>query len=135
MIFELKSLIIITIVYTFVPILIRTILGKFGAFKLPLMGMPTGTQEFEYELGTEFFRNMESPDITKGNVKVILTVKHANDAYHLEFEIKGIVNIPCDRCLDDMEHIVDTNYHLTVKYGEEYSDEDDDLLIIPQEDN
>lgn len=109
-------------------------MGKFAAFKLPLKGMPNGTQEFEYILGKEFFINMESPDVQKGNVKVSLTVKHANDIYDLSFTIKGIVFIPCDRCLDEMEHEVDTTYHLCVKYGEEYSDENDEVLIIPESD-
>jgi uncharacterized metal-binding protein YceD (DUF177 family) len=31
-----------------------------------------------------------------------------------------------------MEHIVDTDYHLCVKYGEEFNDENDELLIIPE---
>lgn len=115
--------------------LTKTTLGKFAAFKLPLKGMPTGTQTFEYELGTEFFRNMESPDIVKGNVKVVLTVKHSDDIYYLDFEVKGLVYIPCDRCLDEMEHTVDTTYHLCVKYGQEYSDENDEVLIIPESDN
>jgi len=34
-----------------------------------------------------------------------------------------------------MEHEVDTTYHLCVKYGESFSDESDELLIIPESDN
>ncbi|MDD2961493.1 MAG: DUF177 domain-containing protein [Muribaculaceae bacterium] len=97
--------------------------------------MPIGTQLFEFELGQEFFMNMESSEIRKGNVKVTLSVKHSDDIYHLDFEMKGTVYIPCDRCLDDMEHIVDTTYHLCVKYGEEYSEESDEVLIIPETDS
>ena len=110
----------------------KNILGKFAAFKLPLRGMTRGTQEFEYTLDTEFFRNMESEDITKGEVKVNLTVNCKGDYYELDFTLRGQVNIPCDRCLDDMEHEVDTTYHLCVKYGDSYNDENDELLIIPE---
>ena len=49
--------------------------------------------------------------------------------------MKGLVYIPCDRCLDEMEHEVDTAYHLCVKYGESYNDENDELLIIPESEN
>ncbi len=96
--------------------------------------MTRGTHEFEYTLDSEFFRNMESEDIRRGEVKVTLTVNCKSDYYELDFTLKGAVNIPCDRCLDDMEHEVDTTYHLCVKYGETYSDENDDLLIIPESD-
>ena len=50
-------------------------MGKFEAFKLPLRGMANGTHEFEYTLDTEFFRNMESEDIVKGNVKTTYNKK------------------------------------------------------------
>ncbi len=96
--------------------------------------MPNGTQSFEYELGKEFFSNMESADIHRGNVKVTLTVKHSNGIYDLNFELNGIVYLLCDRCLDEMEHEVNTTYHLTVKYGTEYCDENDEVLIIPESD-
>ena len=110
----------------------KNILGNFTAFKLPLRGMTRGAQEFEYTLDTEFFRNMESEDITKGEVKVKLTVNCKGDYYELDFTLNGQVNIPCDRCLDDMGHDVDTTYHLCVKYGDSYNDENDELLIIPE---
>lgn len=44
------------------------------------------------------------------------------------------MQVPCDRCLDPIDIDVDTTYHITVKYGEDYNDETDDLLIIPQSD-
>ena len=94
--------------------------------------MTRGTHRFEYTLDTEFFRNMESEDISKGDVKVDLTVECKADYYELDFTMKGLVYIPCDRCLDEMEHEVDTAYHLCVKYGESYNDENDELLIIPE---
>lgn len=107
-------------------------MGKFAAFKLPLRGMTRGIQDYEYTLDTEFFRNMESEDILKGDVKVMLTVNCKGDYYELDFTMKGLVYIPCDRCLDEMEHEVDTTYHLCVKYGDSYNDENDELLIIPE---
>ena len=40
------------------------------------------------------------------------------------------MQIPCDRCLDPIDHEVDTEYHVIVKYGEDYDDADG-LLILP----
>lgn len=108
--------------------------GKFSAYKLPLRNLPEGVHKYEYELGTGFFQDMENEDVRRGDVHVELTVRHEHDTYYLDFEMKGMLIIPCDRCLDDLEHEVDTKYSLRVKYGEEYSDETDDLLIIPESD-
>lgn len=96
--------------------------------------MPVGVQKYEYDLGIDFFHNMENEDVRRGDVHVDLTVRHEHDTYYLDFVMKGMLVIPCDRCLDDLEHEVDTTYSLKVKYGEEYSDEADDLLIIPESD-
>ena len=35
------------------------LLEKLTTFELPLKGMPCGTQQFEYHLGMDFFREME----------------------------------------------------------------------------
>lgn len=96
--------------------------------------MPNGTQSFEYKLGTEFFKDMESSDIFGGDVNVQLTVRNANGIYYLDFKINGTVTILCDRCLDEMQHEVETTYNICVKYGEEYCDDDDKVLIIPESD-
>ena len=114
--------------------LTKNILGKFAAFRLPLREMKRGTHEFEFVLDTEFFRNMESEDILKGDVKTYATVECKNDYYECDFTLKGTIAITCDRCLDEMEMDVDTDYHLCVKYGDAYNDENDELLIILEKD-
>lgn len=93
--------------------------------------MPEGTQEFEYHLDKEFFVNMESTDIHEADLTVALTVTHRHDVYSLDFHITGTVTLMCDRCLDDMEYPIDTTYQISVKYGEDYA-ETDDLLVIPE---
>ena len=95
--------------------------------------MPLGTQEFSYHLGDDFFRKMESVDVTSGNVDVALSVKHIGNIYELLFTLNGVIGIPCDRCLEEMEHHVDTSYAMSIKYGDEYC-EGDDQITIPETD-
>lgn len=109
-------------------------MGKFKLYKLPLIGLPLGTHNYEYELGNQFFKDIDGTEVQKGNVHVALTVKNRGDIFELNFEISGVVQIPCDRCLDDMDYEVSTQEHLYVKFGKEYSEENDDVVIIPEED-
>ncbi len=97
--------------------------------------MPAGTHDFEYTLGKTFFTNMESEDIHDADLKVALSVVHKGDLYELNFAITGTITLICDRCLDDLEFPVDTTYHINVKYGEDYNDDSDNLLVIPESDN
>ena len=110
------------------------IVGKFTEFRLPLKTIPEGVQNFEYHLGKQFFVNMESEDIHDADLKVELKVTHKNDIYNLAFHITGTVTLICDRCLDDLVHPIDTTYDIAVKFGDDYS-ETDDMLIIPDSDN
>lgn len=110
-------------------------MGKFSEFKLPLKSLPVGTHEFKYHLDKRFFVNMESSDIHDASVDVALTATYKSDIYDLAFAVSGNITLLCDRCLDDLQFQVDTDYHITVKYGDEYCDDSDELLIIPESDN
>lgn len=109
-------------------------MGKFSQFKLPLKSLTPGGHSFEYHLDKEFFKNMESADVRDADVDVHLTVDFNNDVYALVFTLKGVVTVPCDRCLDDLQLDVDTTYSTKVKYGDNYS-ESDDMMEIPESDN
>lgn len=98
-----------------------------------LKNIPTGeTQTFEYELGNDFFAEVEGPEVQRGRVKARVQAKHAAASYELRFDLTGIIFIPCDRCLDDMEHEVNVEEKLHVKIGDEYREEEDDTLVIPE---
>lgn len=110
-------------------------MGKFSDYKLPLKSLPEGTHEFHYDLGKQFFENMESNDIRDANVAVDLTVTYRNGVYDLAFACDGTVTVACDRCLDDLELPIETAYHVTVKYGDSYKEDSDEFIEIPESDN
>lgn len=110
-------------------------MGKFSAFKLPLKSLGVGAHEFEYHLDKSFFTNMESNDIHDADLAVELTVKYNGDFYDLDFHITGEAVLICDRCLDDLHFPIDTTYHIVVKYGEDYNDDSDEVLEIPDSDS
>lgn len=97
--------------------------------------MPEGRHEFDYHLDKLFFDNMESADIRDADLNVKLTVVYRSEVYDLTFDIEGVITLLCDRCLDELPFDVKTQYHVMVKYGEDYNDDADDLLVIPESDN
>lgn len=110
-------------------------MGKFSAYKLPLKSLPSGSHEFEYDLGKQFFEDMESADIRDARLKVIAIVNVKGDIFELTLKVSGEITLICDRCLDEMQMPVDTEYNVFVKYGEDYNDDSDNLLVIPESDN
>ena len=113
----------------------KTKVDKLSAYKLQLKGMPVGTQQFHIVADSDFFTEMESEEIRGGNVDVAITVTKKAESYDLAIHCNGVITIGCDRCLDDMEHTVDADYNIVVKYGDSYNDDNDELLIIPESEN
>lgn len=97
--------------------------------------MPEGIDREEYHLDKTFFVNMENTDVRGADLNAELVTNHHSGVYDLQFHITGDVTLLCDRCLDDLILPIDASYHITVKYGEDYNDDSDDLLEIPESDN
>ena len=110
-------------------------MAKSSTYSIPLRGAQQATERYTLVLNDEFFKEMESSDVLGGNVNVEITVTRKGEANYFTFACKGEIMIPCDRCLEPMRHEVDTDYELTVKFGDEYNDETDGLLIVPDSDN
>lgn len=106
-------------------------MGKNAEYRLRLRNLPVGIQQFAYTVDSDFFKEMESADIHAGNVDVQVSVNNDGRAFDLEFTLKGKITISCDRCLDDMEHDVDTRYGVSVRYGDDFNF-DDEVIVIPE---
>ena len=111
------------------------ILAKLATFRIPLRGAKQGTDNYEFLLDDDFFRAMESIDILGGAVKVSLAVRRANEANYFAIHCQGTIQIVCDRCLEPMDYAMEADYDLAVKYGDEYDDSNDGVLIVPEGDN
>ena len=95
--------------------------------------MLTDRAEYEYRLDNQFFLDLDASEVQKGQVNVILKVRKTSGVYQLDFHTKGKVVVICDRCLDEMEQLIETEDQLKVKLGSEYW-EVDDIVVVPEED-
>ncbi len=94
--------------------------------------MSVGTHTYEFSLDNNFFKNIDGPEVQKGKVNVCLTVKKGGQAFEMNFDIAGVVQIPCDRCLDDMDQEIECTNQLIVKFGKDYDEESDKIIVIPE---
>ena len=108
-------------------------MGKFDLYKIPLKTMSIGTHHYEFHLDNTFFKNIDGTEFQKGDIKVLLTVIKTALTHEFRFKFEGIVQVPCDRCLDEMDQPISTESKLYVKLGKEYSEESDEVVIIPED--
>ena len=108
-------------------------MGKFDLYKVDLKNMKEDISKYEYLLDNKFFSDIDGAELQKGKIQVKLEVKKLPMMFELNFELNGVAIIPCDRCLDDMDFPISTQNRLVVKFGEDFSEESDEIVIIPED--
>ena len=96
--------------------------------------MSEGFHTFEYALDDRFFAAIDGEEVKRGSVAVTVLVNRTSTSFEMDFDLNGTVQIPCTRCLDDMNQEVNTHDRLIVKFGRVYSEESDEIVIIPETD-
>ena len=103
------------------------------SFKIDLKALPQGASILEFKLDDSYFKAIDAPDIQRGELSSSLSISRTGDFFELNFHTEGIVHIPCDICLDDMEQSIETDDRLLVRFGEDYSEEDDLVIVAENE--
>ena len=103
------------------------------SFKIDLKALPQGASILEFKLDDSYFKAIDAPDIQRGELSSSLFISRTDDFFELNFHTEGIVHIPCDICLDDMEQSIETDDRLLVRFGEDYSEEDDLVIVAENE--
>ena len=101
------------------------------SFKIDLKVLPQGVTSLEFNLGNDYFKAIEAPDVQKGELVSCLSISRTDDFFELNFHTEGVVHIPCDICLDDIEQQIVSDDRIIAKFGEDYS-EDDDLVTVAE---
>ena len=108
-------------------------LGKLDKYQIDLKGMHESSCRFDFRLDDSFFADIDAADVRKGNVDVTLFIKKTSQAFDLKFHTEGFVTVPCDRCLDEMSQPIVADDTLRVKFGPEYAEEEDNLVVVPED--
>ena len=103
-----------------------------ASYKIDLKALPQGVTSLEYKLDDGFFKAIDAPGVQRGELSSSLSVNRTDDFFELNFHTSGVIHIPCDVCLEDMEQSIDTHDRLVVKFGVEYS-EDDDMVTVAED--
>lgn len=101
-------------------------------YKIDLLGAGLGGKTFEYEVGDDFFANIDGL-IQRGNVHTTVACLSAGAIFKFQFHSVGTVIVPCDRCLADLELRIETTDELNVKLGDEFADEGDCVVVSEAE--
>lgn len=104
---------------------------KFKEFDIPFVGLKEAKHQFDYQIENAFFESFDYDEFNKAAIQVNLELDKKSNMLELNFLAKGSVNVDCDLSNEPFDLPVNGKLHLVVKHGEEYNDEDEELLVIP----
>lgn len=100
-------------------------------YNIDIYGLKNGPHEYQLSFDDSLFEKVEEGLVETGNGEVKITIDKKETMMTFSFEIDGQIELTCDRSNEKFDHSIGINESLIVKYGEEYDDSNDDLLIIP----
>ena len=101
------------------------------AYIIPFVGLKEGTHHFSYTITNTFFEHFEYDELESADIKVLLEFRKKTTFFELNFQIDGLVGVVCDVTNEPFELPVSNEIDLVVKFGDEFNDENEELLIIP----
>ncbi len=100
-------------------------------FLIPFAGLKEGKHQFEYQIEDSFFEQFQFDEYQGVDVKVNMVLEKKHTIMELCFDHKGTVNVPCDMTGEDFDLKIKGKFNLVVKFGEEFNNDNEELLILP----
>ncbi|GBF17930.1 MULTISPECIES: YceD family protein [Arenibacter] len=100
-------------------------------FIIPFSGLKQGKHEFEYTIENTFFESFEYDEFNGADIKLDVTLNKMSTMMELEMKARGTVNVNCDLTSEPYDQKIKADLELVVKFGDEYNNDNDEILIIP----
>jgi len=100
-------------------------------FLIPFIGLKLGKHQFEFEIKKTFFDSFEYHEYENCDIKVNVVLEKKTTMLELAFKHKGTVYVPCDLTNEMFDLPVKGKIKLVVQFGEEFNDDNEELLILP----
>ncbi|APU10005.1 DNA-binding protein [Cellulophaga lytica] len=104
---------------------------KLKEYSIPFSGLKQGKHSFEYNIDNKFFESFEYNEFNDANIHIEVQLNKMSTMLELEMKAEGTVNVFCDVSSEAYDQPINSTLELVVKFGEEYNDENEEILIIP----
>ena len=100
-------------------------------YKIEFAGLKIGNHQFNFNADKKFFERFNFFDFNDVSVNIDINLTKKSTLLELEFILKGCVNLNCDTTTEPFDFEIKQEAFFLVKFGQEYNDEDDEILVLP----
>lgn len=104
---------------------------KHKEFNIPFSGLKQGRHHFDYQIDNTFFDAFGFDEFNASAIQVSADLDRMSTMMELEIAAKGWVNVACDLTNEPFDQPIAGDLKLVIKFGEEFNDEDDEILVLP----
>ena len=100
-------------------------------FNIEFAGLKLGHHNFDFDISETFFNDYSYCDFSHADIKIDVALIKKTTIMEFNIVVRGNVRIKCDLTNEPYDQPIDNNIDLVVKFGNEFNNEDDEILIIP----
>jgi len=100
-------------------------------FKIQFVGLKEGKHDFEFAINKSFFDFFEYDEFNDVAIVTSILLNKTSTMMEFEFNAQGTINVNCDLTNEPFDQAIKTNLKLIVRFGEEFNNENEEILILP----
>ena len=100
-------------------------------YKIEFAGLKIGNHQFNFKVDKKFFDRFSFSDFNDVSVNIDIDLTKKSTLLELNFILEGRVNVNCDLTNEPFDYQIKYKSSLVVKFGQDYNDEDDEILVLP----
>lgn len=108
-------------------------MDKLKDYSIEFVGLKDARHEWDFDLNASFFELLEDTIVQSGDFKCKVILDKTATLLTFTFQINGECLHACDDCLDDIVVPVHASGKLFVKFGDEYEEQSDEIIVIKRD--
>lgn len=102
-------------------------------YNIDIFKLSNGSHQYEFDFDDTFFSLFEDALVEKGSGTINLELVKTHSFIELNFDIKGKIELICDRSLDPFWFPLQLEDKLMLKFGNDWEEISDEVLIMPRD--
>jgi uncharacterized protein len=101
-------------------------------FDINIVSLQNKQYNYEFVCKADFFECFENSLFNTGDCQVNVSFNKSETMITANFEIKGKIELVCDRSLEPFDYEIDLSEKIFFKFGVKAQELSDDVIVIPQ---
>lgn len=99
-------------------------------YTIPFSGLSEGKHQFDFAVNDRFFAEFETSEVEKGELMIEVELEKRSTHLGLTFTINGMVELVCDRCLENFVFPIKSKRKLLVKFSEKPVEDEAEMIYL-----